>query len=148
MEVHFSSQTCKWATPEWLFNELNQEFNFDIDACALPDNAKCEKYFTPDDDGLLMPWSGSVWCNPPYGNKIADWVHKAWRESHNGCTVVCLLPSRTDTRWFHNYILGVAEIRFIKGRLKFGGSENNAPFPSMICIYRPPAFSSKMNEDE
>lgn len=137
MEVHFSAQTCQWATPDWLFDEMNKEFDFDIDACALPENAKCEKYFTPNDDGLLMPWSGSVWCNPPYGNRIADWVQKAWRESGNGCTVVCLLPARTDTRWFHNYILGVAEIRFIKGRLKFGGAKNPAPFPSMICIYKP-----------
>lgn len=135
--VHFSQQTCVWSTPDWLFQELDKEFNFKTDVCALPENAKCEKYFTPEDDGLLMPWSGSCWCNPPYGNAIADWVHKAWRESKNGCTVVCLLPARTDTRWFHNYILNAAtEIRFIKGRLKFGGSKNPAPFPSMLVIYK------------
>lgn len=135
--VHFSSQTCVWATPEWLFDELNQEFGFTLDVCALPENAKCEQYFTPDDDGLLMPWSGTAWCNPPYGNRIGDWLHKARLESGNGVTTVFLIPARTDTRWFHGHVLGQAdEIRFIKGRLKFGGAKDSAPFPSMLVIYK------------
>lgn len=134
--VHFSAQTCVWSTPEWLFAELDKEFGFTLDACALPENAKCKRFFTPDDDGLLQPWSGVVWCNPPYGNRIGDWAAKARMEVQNGVTTVCLLPARTDTRWFHEHILGRAEIRFVKGRLKFGGSENPAPFPSMIIIYK------------
>lgn len=134
--LHFAAQTCVWATPDWLFDELDKEFGFTLDCCALPENAKCKRYFTPDDDGLLQPWAGTVWCNPPYGNAIANWVAKAHRESANGVTSVCLLPARTDTRWFHEHILGKAEIRFIKGRLKFGGAPYNAPFPSMLVIYR------------
>lgn len=137
MNVHFSSQTCVWSTPDWLFQELYKEFKFTLDVCALPENAQCENFFTPEDDGLLMPWSGVCWCNPPYGNRIADWLNKALLETGNGVTTVFLIPSRTDTRWFHEYVLGRSEIRFIKGRLKFGGSENPAPFPSMLVIYRP-----------
>lgn len=126
-----------WATPEWLFKELDKEFGFNLDVCASPENAKCELYYTAEDDGLLMPWDGVCWCNPPYGNRIADWLNKALLETGNGVTTVVLIPSRTDTRWFHEYVLGRCEIRFIKGRLKFGGSKNSAPFPSMLCIYRP-----------
>lgn len=135
--VHFSSQTCIWATPDGVFSDLNSEFGFTLDVCAIAENAKCERFFCPDDDGLLMPWSGTCWCNPPYGNRIGDWCEKAYREAFNGATTVLLLPARTDTRWFHNWILGKAEIRFIKGRLKFGDAANSAPFPSMIVIYRP-----------
>ena len=134
--VHFSSQTCVWPTPNALFDDLNKEFKFDIDVCCSPENAKCEKYFTVDDDGLLQNWHGTVWCNPPYGNRIADWVEKAYRESFNGVTTVMLLPVRTDTRWFHNWVIGKCEIRFIKGRLKFGNATNAAPFPSMLLIFK------------
>ena len=98
---HFSAQTCIWPTPDSLFEKLDREFRFTLDVCALPENAKCSRFFTPDDDGLLQPWQGVVWCNPPYGNRINDWCEKAFRESHNGATVVILLPARTDTRWFH-----------------------------------------------
>lgn len=135
-DLHFSAQTCLWSTPDGLFRELDKEFEFAVDVCALPENAKCPKFFTPEDDGLLQDWFGVAWCNPPYGNRIGDWVEKAYRESFNGVTTVLLLPVRTDTRWFHSWILGKAEIRFFKGRLKFGGSENAAPFPSMVVIYR------------
>lgn len=134
--VHFSQQTCVWPTPDRLYSELNKEFGFELDVCCLPQNAKCKNYFTPDDDGLLQNWFGVVWCNPPYGNAIADWVEKAFRESYNGVTTVMLLPVRSDTKWFHNWVLGKAEIRFIKGRLKFGDAKNSAPFPSMLIIYR------------
>lgn len=133
----FKSQTCRWSTPQWLFDELNKEFGFQIDVCADADNTKCEKFYTAEDDGLLMPWGKVNWCNPPYGNRIKDWLQKAVREQANGNTTVVLIPSRTDTRWFHEFALGRdCEIRFIKGRLRFGGSTENAPFPSMLLIYR------------
>ena len=132
-EVMFSSQTDLWATPQDLFNELDNEFGFTVDVCALPENAKCKQYYTPEMDGLKQEWTGVVWCNPPYGRQIGKWVEKA---AKSACRVVMLLPARTDTRWFHDYIYGYAEIRFIKGRLKFGGCENSAPFPSMICVFR------------
>jgi len=134
--VHFSAQTCVWPTPDSLFEKLDAEFGFTLDVCCLPDNAKCENFFTPDDDGLLQNWFGNVWCNPPYGNRIGDWVEKAYREAHNGVTTVILLPVRTDTKWFHSWVIYKAEIRFLKGRIKFGNATNSAPFPSMIVIYR------------
>ena len=97
--VHFSAQTCVWPTPDSLFNALEKEFRFTLDVCCLPENAKCSQFFTPDDDGLLQNWHGVVWCNPPYGNRIGDWVEKAYREAHNCVTTVMLLPVRTDTRF-------------------------------------------------
>ena len=103
--------------------------------CALPDNTKCNNYFTPDVDGLKQDWKGVCWMNPPYGRVIGDWVQKAYEESEkHGSTVVCLLPARTDTKWRHNYCMK-GEIRFIKGRLKFGNSKNSAPFPSAVVIF-------------
>ena len=137
-KVLFSSKAEKWATPQDFFDKLNDEFNFTLDAAASPDNAKCANYFTEEQDGLAQSWEGhTVWCNPPYCRKTGLWVKKAYEEhQRTGCTVVMLLPSRTDVRWFHDYILGKAEIRFIKGRLKFGGNKNSAPFPSIVVIYR------------
>lgn len=137
-KVLYSSKEEKWATPQDFFDKLNDEFHFTLDAAASPDNAKCPVYFTEEQDGLAQSWEGhTVWCNPPYCRKTGAWVKKAWEEhQRTGCTVVMLLPSRTDVRWFHDYILGKAEIRFIKGRLKFGGSKNSAPFPSIVVIYR------------
>lgn len=129
----FTSNTDLWATPQDFFDELDKEFVFDLDVCALPENAKCERYFTPEEDGLKQEWNGTVWCNPPYGRQIGKWVEKACKSE---CTVVMLLPARTDTGWFHDYIYGKAEIRFVRGRLKFGESKNSAPFPSMVVIYR------------
>ena len=129
--VHFSSKTSEWETPQTLFDELDKEFHFDLDVCASGDNWKCINYFNKDMDGLSKQWSKRNWMNPPYGREIGKWVKKA---SENPLTV-CLLPARTDTKWFHDYILGKAEIRFIKGRLKFGGHKNSAPFPSMIVIF-------------
>lgn len=136
-EVMFSSKTDMWATPQDFFDKLNEEFHFTLDAAAITENAKCEKYFTPEDDGLSQDWEGIVWCNPPYCRQTGKWVKKAYEESQNGATVVMLLPCRPDVSWFHDYILGKAEIRFIRGRLKFGGSKNAAPFPSMVVIFRP-----------
>lgn len=136
--VLFSSASDIWATPQDLFDELNKEFGFNLDPCALPDNAKCEKYFTPEINGLSQCWGGHVvFCNPPYGRQIYDWVKKCYEESRKpGTTVVMLIPARTDTRYFHEFIYHKAkEIRFIKGRLKFGNAKNAAPFPSMIVIF-------------
>ena len=138
MDVHYSSKTNEWSTPQDFFNELNKEFNFTLDPCATSENAKCTKYFTVEDDGLKQDWSkDTVFMNPPYGREIKRWIKKAYEESLKGATVVCLIPSRTDTAYWHNYIFGKADdIRFIKGRLKFGGSKNPAPFPSAIIIYK------------
>ena len=129
----FSSKTDQWATPQEFFDKLDDEFHFTLDVCADETNYKCNQYFTKSDDGLKMAWGGIIWCNPPYGREIGEWVKKC--SKHKG-TAVMLLPARTDTRWFHDYIYNKAEIRFIKGRLKFGGSKNSAPFPSMVVIFR------------
>lgn len=135
----YSSKTDEWETPQDFFDELNREFCFTLDACARPENAKCESYYTPEQDGLSQPWPGRVWCNPPYGREISRWLNKAAEEIRRSADViVMLIPARTDTRWFHEYVYNkpVVEIRFVKGRLKFGGAEYNAPFPSMIVIFR------------
>lgn len=124
-----------WETPRHVFDELNQEFRFDIDVCATKENAKCATFFSPEMDGLKQEWEGTCWMNPPYGRAIGDWVKKAYESSlKNGVTVVCLLPARTDTKWWHDYCMR-GEIRFIKGRLKFEGGKNSAPFPSAIVIF-------------
>lgn len=137
-DVMFSSKTDLWETPQDFFDELDAEFHFTLDACALPENAKCARYCTPEQDGLSQPWTGVVWCNPPYGRNIGKWVQKAHEENRrNNNYIVMLLPARTDTKWFHDYILSKAEIRFIRGRLKFGGAKNSAPFPSMVVVFRP-----------
>ena len=135
----FSSATDNWSTPQDFFDKLNDEFHFTLDVCADENNHKCEHYYTKEIDGLSRPWIGTIWCNPPYGRKIGEWVRRAHFSSHIGsATVVMLLPARTDTRWFHEYIYNQpnTEIRFIKGRLKFGGCKNSAPFPSMVVIFR------------
>lgn len=137
IEVMFSSNSDEWATPQHIFDELDEEFGFDLDACANKNNHKCDDYYSIEDDGLSKDWSGRrVFCNPPYSN-IAEWVKKAFYETKNDNTlVVLLIPARTDTRYFQNYIYNRSEIRFVKGRLKFGTSKNYAPFPSMIVIFR------------
>ena len=133
----FSSKTDLWSTPHDFYEELNREFNFNLDPCANEDNAKCKIFFTEENDGLKQDWEGhTVFCNPPYGREIPKWVEKCYQEGQkDNTTVVMLIPSRTDTKWFHNYIYGKSEIRFIKGRLKFGDSKNSAPFPSMVVIF-------------
>lgn len=134
----FSSKTDEWATPQYLFDQLDAEFHFDLDPAATDENHKCERYFTKADDGLKKSWGGQrVFCNPPYGRQIGKWVEKGYREAQKpNTTVVMLLPARTDNGWFHDYILGKAEIRFIRGRVRFGDSKMNAPFPSMIVIWK------------
>lgn len=131
-DVMFSSKTDMWATPQWLFDELNEQYNFTIDVCATQENAKCTNFYSPEEDGLSQPWEGRVWCNPPYGRNIGKWVQKA---ADSSALVVMLLPARTDTRWFHDYIYGKADIKFLRGRLKFGGAKNSATFPSMVVVF-------------
>ena len=135
MSVHFSSKTDLWSTPQDFFDKLDEEFGFTLDPCATPENAKCDKFYTREDDGLSKDWSGErVFMNPPYGREIGGWVKKA---SEADALVVCLVPARTDTRWWHDFVIGGgAEVRFIKGRLKFGGAKNSAPFPSAVVIFR------------
>lgn len=134
----FSSQTDEWATPQWLFDELDAEFHFDLDPCATDENHKCAEYYTKADDGLTKNWEGrTVFCNPPYGRQIVKWVRKAYEEAKKPeTTVVLLVPARTDTKWFHEYIYDKAEIRFIRGRLHFNNSKQCAPFPSMVVVWR------------
>lgn len=137
IQVMFSKNSDEWQTPQALFDELNKEFSFTLDPCATAENHKCPKYFSMAEDGLKQNWGGQrVFCNPPY-SKIDKWVAKAFYETRNDNTlVVLLIPSRTDTRYFHNYIYGRSEIRFIKGRLKFSDGKGSAPFPSMLVIFR------------
>ena len=137
-ELMFSSKTDNWSTPQDFYNKLNDEFQFTLDPCASHNNAKCKKYYTEKANGLLQDWSNEVvFCNPPYGRQIKEWVKKCYDEALNGTRIVLLIPARTDTSYFHDYIYNkhLAEIRFIKGRLKFGDSKNSAPFPSMLVIY-------------
>lgn len=132
-----SSNTPEWATPQAFFDELNKEFNFTLDPCATPENAKCARYFTKEQNGLLQSWKGErVFCNPPYGKEIAEWVRKCSEEARGGALVVMLIPARTDTQYFHKYIYKQHETRFIKGRLKFNDCGKPAPFPSMVVIMR------------
>lgn len=133
----FTSKSDEWATPQKIFDELNEEFEFDLDPCATSENHKCKRFYTIEDNGLSQNWGGRrVFCNPPY-SQIAKWVEKAFRETREDNTlVVLLIPSRTDTRYFHDFIYQRAEIRFVKGRLKFGDGKGSAPFPSMVVIFR------------
>ncbi|MEN6387223.1 MAG: DNA N-6-adenine-methyltransferase [Phycisphaerales bacterium] len=163
-DVLFSSERQDWETPQEFYEKLNQEFNFDIDVCATAENAKCKNYFSPEQDGLtqVWEWEGTCWMNPPYGNAeypckpnckkmickkrgyhiaeyvpgISDWIRKAYESSLYGATVVCLVPARTDTEWWHEYCMK-GEIRFVRGRLKFVGAKAAAPFPSAVVIFRP-----------
>ena len=134
----FTSKSNEWSTPQSLFDELNSEFNFTLDPASTHENAKCEKYYTQEDDGLNQPWADeSVFCNPPYGREIGQWVKKAYEESlllREG-VIVLLIPARTDTKYWHEYIFGKAEVRFLKGRVKFGEAKQGAPFPSAVIVY-------------
>ena len=136
MKVHYLSNTNEWSTPPALYKELDREFNFTLDPCATKENAKCDNYFTKEDDGLKQSWDGhAVFMNPPYGRVIGKWVKKAYNESINGSIVVCLIPARTDTSYWHKYVFPYAEIRFIKGRVRFGLGLKDAPFPSAVAIF-------------
>ena len=134
----YSSRTEEWPTPKALFAALNREFGFTLDPCATRANAACSRYFTKVDDGLAQDWGvHTVFCNPPYGRQIAAWAEKCFCAAQAGATVVLLIPSRTDTRYFHDWIYNKAEVRFLRGRLRYGDGPQSAPFPSLIAIYRP-----------
>jgi phage N-6-adenine-methyltransferase len=135
--VYFRHKSDVWETPPALFDALDQEFHFTTDVAALPDNAKCSRFYTPGQDSLQQPWEGVCWMNPPYGPMLRQWVRKAYESAQRGALVVCLLPARTDTHWWHEYVLPHAEIRYIRGRLQFHGSGDSAPFASVIVIFRP-----------
>ncbi len=142
MSVHFSSAKAEWETPQSLFDRLHTEFRFTLDVCALPSTAKCPNYYTPEDDGLAQPWHGVCWMNPPYGREIGEWMARAYiAPVWDGATVVCLVPARVDTRWWWDFARH-GEVRFLKGRLKFGGHKNSAPFPSAVVVFRSPARAS------
>lgn len=135
--VGFSSKKSTWSTPPAFFRELNEEFDFTLDPCASDEDATCQKYYTEEDDGLSKDWEGeTVFMNPPYGRDIKTWIKKAYDESRKpNTTVVCLIPSRTDTKYWHEYIMKAGQVRLVKGRLKFGGSPNAAPFPSAVVVF-------------
>lgn len=133
-----NNDNCRWSTPKEIFRPLNDEFGFDVDVCAEPWNAKCAKYFSPDEDGLAQEWPGTAWMNPPYGNEIDKWIRKAYAESKKGSTVVCLVPARTETGWWHDCCLN-GEIRFVRGRIHFTdpmGRSGRPRFGSAIVIFR------------
>lgn len=136
LAVMTSRQTFEWPTPQAFFDDLDREFGFTLDAAASDDNAKVSKYFTIEDDGLSQDWTGEVvWCNPPYGDQIKHWVYKA---ATSDCTTVMLVPARVDTKWFHDVVLDRAEVRFVRGRIKFEGAQWTAPFPCMVLVFRNP----------
>ena len=138
LKACFSSKTDDWATPQDFYDKLDDEFHFTLDPCADEYNHKCDLFYTKEQNGLAQDWGGHVvFCNPPYGKEIASWVRYAYEQSRKpGTTVVMLIPARTDTRYFHDYIYGKAELRFVRGRLKFGDATSSAPFPSMVVVYR------------
>ena len=134
--VHFMSKRSDWATPQDFFDKLDKKFNFDLDVCADATNAKCKRYYSVADDALTKIWKGYCFMNPPYGREIKKWVKKAYHSAETGeATVVCLLPSRTDTKWWHEYIMRADTVWFVKGRLKFDGHKNSAPFPSVVAVF-------------
>lgn len=150
MDVHFSSKRQDWATPQELFDEIAKRYGpFSIDVCATKENKKCPSYYGLDVglDGLTAPWhvnglpGPKCWMNPPYGREIGKWVRKAYEESLKGCTVVCLLPARVDTKWFHQFCYKNenAVVSFLEGRVRFEGATAGAPFPSMIVVFRHPS---------
>ena len=134
MSVHFSSATDLWSTPQDFFDKQDAIYGFTLDVCATAANAKCARFFTEADNGLAQPWQGVCWMNPPYGRTIGLWMRKAHESHLTGATVVCLVPSRTDTRWWHDYAMK-GQIEFIRGRLKFGNAKNSAPFPSALVVF-------------
>lgn len=147
----FKSEKMDWETPQWLFDQLNEEFDFGLDAAANALNRKCDSWISEEIDALQVDWygDGNVWLNPPYGRHIGQWIEKAYQESRKGMTVVVLVPARTDTAWWHDWAMQAAEIRFIRGRLKFVGAASSAPFPSAILIFKQmPKYSSYGREQE
>jgi phage N-6-adenine-methyltransferase len=138
-QAAFLSTREDWETPQAFFNVLNERFWFTLDACATEENAKCGEYYSPEDDALTKDWPGVVWCNPPYSHGIGAWVRKAYHEASHGSLVVMLIPARTDTAWWHDYVMAASEVVLIRGRMRFGGATVNAPFPSALVIFGPGA---------
>lgn len=136
--VLFSSKSDEWPTDPAFYRSLDAEFGFTLDPCATADSAKCSRFYTADDDGLAQNWGRErVFMNPPYGRAIGRWMRKAYESSLGGALVVCLVPSRTDTAWWHDWVSDKAEVRFVRGRLRFGDGKWPAPFPSAVVVYRP-----------
>tara|TARA_R110000765_G_scaffold404502_1_gene500760 strand:- start:140 stop:625 length:486 start_codon:yes stop_codon:yes gene_type:complete len=137
-QTMFSSKTSEWETPQKLYDMLDSIYGFTLDPCATAENSKCKEYFTKEEDGLNKTWKGhTVFMNPPYGRDIKKWIKKAHEESKSrGTTVVCLIPSRTDTKYWHDHCMKAEKVYFVKGRLKFGDATNSAPFPSAIVVFR------------
>ena len=134
----FDSEISERETPQEFFDRLNNEFNFTLDPCATPENAKCEKFFTKEDNGLLQDWSNHiVYCNPPFGRETKKWVKKAYYESKKDALIVLLVLAKTNTLWWHNYCMQANEIRFIKGRPKFKGMKYGLPWPLALIIFKP-----------
>jgi phage N-6-adenine-methyltransferase len=132
----YSSDEMSWETPSTLFNKLNDEFNFTLDPCCVKETAKCPLYYTPEIDGLKQPWFGSVFMNPPYGRTIKLWMAKAAHESSlRKSLVCCLVPVRSDSKWWHHYAMKSSEIRLLNRRLTFEGGNNKAPFPAALVIF-------------
>jgi phage N-6-adenine-methyltransferase len=130
--VHYSSESTTWETPDSVFQPLNERYQFVLDVCASEINHKCDHYFSVADDGLSKEWVGNCWMNPPYGRGVIDkWVKKATESPR--AVVVCLLPARTDTAWWQDYVMQ-GDITFIRGRIKFVGAKHGAPFPSAVVV--------------
>jgi len=145
-KILYSSKSEEWETPQDLFDRLDNVYHFKLDACATKTNRKCQVFFSKADNGLLQDWTPfeRVWLNPPYGRPIGAWMRKAYEESQKGCLVACLVPARTDTRWWHEHVLDKGCVTFVRGRLKFKRTDSKtgaplypAPFPSAIVIYQP-----------
>lgn len=138
-KVHFSSEDNTYETPQDFFDKLNSKYNFTLDPCCTSETAKCDKFFTIEDDGLKQSWENEiVFCNPPYGRELPKWVEKCYDEAKdNNALVVMLIPARTDTKYFHKFIYKKrnVSVEFLKGRLKFGNEKNSAPFPSMVVKF-------------
>ena len=147
-KVMFSSKSNEWSTPQDFYERLDDKFRFNLDPCCTEQTAKCDKYFTAEDDGLKQDWTGHrVFMNPPYGREISQWIKKAYKEgSKVGTTVVCLIPARTDTKFWHDYCMKANEIFFIKGRLKFGDQKGSAPFPSAVVVFAGPPVKGMARE--
>ena len=142
----FESATVEWNTPDSIYDPLNKEFGFNLDVCATSENTKCGRFYTKEDNGLLQSWFGICWMNPPYGRELAKWIYKAAKEQKNGVTTVALIPARTNTGWWHDIIMPKAEIRFIRGRPKFGNAKEGLPWPMAVVVF----YGNKriINEEE
>lgn len=136
LEKQFESATTEWPTPDNLWLPLHEEFGFTLDVCATSENAKCEHYFTKEHDGLSRAWSGVCWMNPPYGRIMVQWLKKAVEETRNGVTTIALIPCRSNTGWWHDVVMKHGEVRFVRGRPKFGDAKEGLPWPLAIVIFR------------